>query len=48
MCERRRDREERDWADREPSDQERDTDTEKTYRDGSLINECWNHSREEI
>lgn len=29
-----------DWADQQP-DQETDDAYEKTYRDGSAVNECW-------
>lgn len=30
----------REWGDRLP-DEEKEPDTEETYRDGSLKNECW-------
>ena len=43
-----REKAERAWGDSMPDDQDGETDTapEKTYRDGSLANECWNEKQE--
>ena len=39
---------ERAWGDRIP-DEDGETDVrEKTYRDGSAVNECWNEKSENV
>lgn len=50
MSEYDRDRAARDWGDSIPQNQEADAadDQEKTYRDGSLVNECWNEKQENV
>ncbi len=49
MSEFKRDQQEQDWADRteEAEDENRDQ-YEKTYRDGSAVNECWAQDRENV
>lgn len=48
MSEYDREKAEMAWGDSMPDDQDGETDTapEKTYRDGSLANECWNEKQE--
>ena len=43
----KREQQEQEWADRIDEDSE-ETETEKTYRDGSLANECWAQDRENV
>ena len=49
VSEYKKEQKERAWGDRIPDEEdEQKNDTEKTYRDGSLINECWNSDRENV
>jgi len=50
MSEYDREKAERTWGDSIPDGQDEETDdaAEKTYRDGSLVNECWNEKQENV
>ena len=45
MADPKQEKKEQEWGDRIPEETEQETG-EKTYRDGSLINECWNEKSE--
>lgn len=42
----KREKKELDWADRDA--EEKDDGYEKTYRDGSAVNECWAQDQENV
>lgn len=47
MSERRTDKQEKEWSDEIPDEEEfRPEPYEKPYRDGSAKNECWNDRNE--
>ena len=37
---------EQEWADRLPDEEDAGPEYEPTYRDGSMVNECWAPERE--
>ena len=47
MSERKTDQREKEWSDEIPDEEEeRPSPYEKTYRDGTAANECWNADRD--
>ncbi len=47
MSEMNREKREQDWGDQIPQDNPQD-EYEKTYRDGSAVNECWAQEKENV
>ena len=47
MADPKREQKEREWGDSIPREDDTD-DREKTYRDGSAVNECWNEKSENV
>lgn len=47
MSDPKKEQKEREWGDRIPEEEDAD-DREKTYRDGSAVNECWNEKSENV
>lgn len=48
MSEWKKRRKEEDWADGAENDDKQDAGYEKTYRDGSAVNECWAEKNEDV
>lgn len=49
MSEWKREQKEQQWGDRIPEqDEQTDDGSEKTYRDGSAVNECWANEKENM
>lgn len=48
MSEIKKQQKERDWGDSLPEEQAPAEDGKQTYRDGSAVNECWAHEKENI
>lgn len=44
----KQEKKEQEWGDRIPEEEEGDDAPEKTYRDGSAVNECWAQDRENV
>ena len=48
MSEYKKQQQEQDWGDRLPDEPEQPDDGDAAYRDGSAVNECWAHEKENI
>lgn len=48
MSEIKKIRREQDWADEIPDPDRQPDEPEKTYRDGSAVNECWAEDKENL
>ena len=48
MSDPKQEKKEQEWGDRIPEEGEEDGIPEKTYRDGSAVNECWAQDQENV
>ncbi len=48
MSEIKKQQKERDWGDSIPEEEPRPAEGDAVYRDGSAVNECWSHEKDNV